>query len=142
MWKIIWFIAAVLYSLSPIDILPDYHIPILGYADDIAVWVILWKLFSRLKLKPDTDHRNRWAEDGGERPDDSEPDQKVSTPRSPHEVLGVSPQSTPDEIKQAYRRLAGQYHPDKVSHLGEEFKQLAEKRFKEIQDAYQELSSQ
>jgi DnaJ-class molecular chaperone len=35
--------------------------------------------------------------------------------------------------------LAGQYHPDKVSHLGEEFRQLAEKRFKEIQVAYQEL---
>jgi DnaJ like chaperone protein len=31
------------------------------------------------------------------------------------------------------------YHPDKVIHLGEEFRELAENRFKEIQKAYQEL---
>ncbi|MBW2144864.1 MAG: DnaJ domain-containing protein, partial [Deltaproteobacteria bacterium] len=41
--------------------------------------------------------------------------------------------------KKAYRRLAGKYHPDRVNHLGEEFKELAERRFKEIQDAYQDL---
>ena len=32
--------AAVLYFLSPIDLIPDYWLPILGFADDIAVlWV-------------------------------------------------------------------------------------------------------
>jgi len=44
-----------------------------------------------------------------------------------------------DEIKSAYRKLAAQYHPDKVNHLGDEFKTLAEKKFKEIQEAYEEL---
>ena len=46
-----------------------------------------------------------------------------------------------DILKHAYRLLAGKYHPDKVAHLGDEFKALAEKRFKEIQKAYQELCS-
>jgi hypothetical protein len=43
-----------------------------------------------------------------------------------HEVLGVSPEATPDEIKQAYRQRIKQYHPDRVSGLGEKLKALAE----------------
>jgi len=54
-------------------------------------------------------------------------------------VLGLQKDASSKEIKQAYLRLANQYHPDKVLHLGEEFKNLAEIRFKEIQGAYQEL---
>jgi len=53
----------------------------------------------------------------------------------------VSESASLDEIKAAYRRLAGQYHPDKVLHLGEEFRVLAEAKFKEIQRAYDELSA-
>ena len=36
-------------------------------------------------------------------------------------------------------KIVSKYHPDKVEHLGDEFKVIAEKRFKEIQQAYQEL---
>ena len=54
-------------------------------------------------------------------------------------ILGVSKSASKDEIKKAYRKLAGKYHPDKVDHLGDEFRVLAEEKFKEIQEAYQEL---
>ena len=30
----------------------------------------------------------------------------------PYKVLGVSPNATEDEVKDAYRRLARKYHPD------------------------------
>jgi DnaJ like chaperone protein len=56
--------------------------------------------------------------------------------RNPYAVLGVQPGSPPEEIQRAYRELAARYHPDKVSHLGEEFIQLATRKFAEIQNAY------
>lgn len=51
-----------------------------------------------------------------------------------YEVLGVSRSATPEELKQAYRRLALQYHPDKNK------TREAEETFKEINAAYEVLS--
>jgi len=54
-----------------------------------------------------------------------------------YEILNVSPESEIDTIKKAYRELAMKYHPDKVANLGSEFQQLAEDKFKAINNAYQ-----
>lgn len=51
-----------------------------------------------------------------------------------YKVLGVSPGNSQDEIKQAYRRLAKENHPD--LHPGDE---AAEERFKEIGEAWETL---
>jgi molecular chaperone DnaJ len=51
-------------------------------------------------------------------------------------VLGIQKTSTPEEIKQAYRRLAMRWHPDRQ---GGGDSQLAEVKFKEIKFAYEVL---
>jgi DnaJ like chaperone protein len=60
--------------------------------------------------------------------------------RSDYDILGLDPSATPEQIKKAYRELARKYHPDRVSHLGPEFKELAEKRMSEINGAYARLN--
>ena len=54
---------------------------------------------------------------------------------SAYRVLGVSPNATDNEVKQAYRRLALEHHPDKVAALGEDIRKAAEKKFQEINTA-------
>jgi curved DNA-binding protein CbpA len=51
-------------------------------------------------------------------------------------VLEVAIDADDATLQEAYRRKAQQYHPDKVSHLGPEFRELAEKRMREINAAY------
>ena len=53
----------------------------------------------------------------------------------PYKILGVSPNASDEEIKQAYRRLAKQYHPDR--NPGDA---TAEAKFKEVGEAYEVLS--
>src|ERR671918_2320437 len=53
-----------------------------------------------------------------------------------YEILGVSPDADETTIKQTYRKLARQYHPD-VNPGNKE----AEEKFKEINEAYQALSN-
>lgn len=58
------------------------------------------------------------------------------TTRDYYDILGISKNATSDEIKKAYRKQALEWHPDKHKDGKEE----AEKRFKEINEAYQVLS--
>lgn len=55
--------------------------------------------------------------------------------RDYYEVLGVSRDATPDDLKKAYRKLAVKYHPDK--NPGDK---AAEEKFKEVSEAYDILN--
>jgi DnaJ like chaperone protein len=57
-------------------------------------------------------------------------------------VLGLEPGADMDVIKKAYRKLSMKYHPDKVRHLGEEFRVIAEQKMKEINGAYDYFKKQ
>jgi DnaJ like chaperone protein len=51
-------------------------------------------------------------------------------------VLGITVSASTDEIKIAYRKMASLYHPDKVAHLAPEFREMADRKMKEINTAY------
>lgn len=57
----------------------------------------------------------------------------------PYHVLGITRGASKEEIKAAYFNLIKQYHPDKVSHLGQEFQKLADEKAQLINRAYQIL---
>ena len=57
--------------------------------------------------------------------------------RDYYEVLGVSKNATEDEIKKAYRALSRKYHPD--ANINNPNKAQAEEKFKEVQQAYDQI---
>ncbi len=61
---------------------------------------------------------------------------------SSYKILEVERTGTDEEVKKAYRKMAMKYHPDKVSHLGEEFRKTAEEKFKKVNEAYEKIKKE
>jgi len=61
---------------------------------------------------------------------------------SSYKILEIEPTATDDEVKQAYRKMAKKYHPDKVSYLGEDFQKDAKEKFQKVNLAYEEIKKQ
>ena len=150
MWKIILLVLALLYVLSPYDLFPDMVIG-WGWIDDLVILGFLWRYLYLLKKKRGSfqkyyqsgrnthsgENYNKTADEYSSSSNTHTQDSSVLW--DPYKILEIQRGASQEEVKIAYRQLAGKYHPDKVEHLGDEFKALAEKRFKEIQQAYQEL---
>ena len=148
--KILLIIIGLIYALSPYDILPDFLMG-WGWLDDILLLYILWRVFKTIGQKPSDfqnfyykSRRSSHYNQGSSQKDSHGTNrfQKENASKDPYAVLNVPKDASQEEIKKAYRRLANKYHPDKVLHLGDEFRELAEQRFKEIEEAYRELISE
>ena len=55
----------------------------------------------------------------------------------PYQVLGVSRSASDEEIKKAYRNLSRRYHPD--ANINNPNKAQAEEKFKQVQQAYDQI---
>ena len=66
----------------------------------------------------------------------------VSQTDASYKILEIEPTASDEEVKKAYRRMAMKYHPDKVSHLGEDFKNVAHEKFKKVQAAYDQIKKE
>ena len=143
--KLILIILAIIYVLSPYDILPDFIVG-WGWLDDLG---ILGLLFRYLYFNKRKQAYNKQGFEQTSQSFENNQGQRFSNRRSsgsntqfeknPFDVLGIERDASEEEIKKAYRKMANKYHPDKVAHLGKEFQEIAEKRFKEVQKAYEML---
>lgn len=61
---------------------------------------------------------------------------------SAYQVLEITSSATDEEVKKAYKKMAVKYHPDKVSHLGEDVQKSATEKFKKINEAYEKIKKQ
>ncbi len=127
-------ILAVLYVLMPFDLLPDF-IPVRGWIDDIIV--VAWLVYRYLQFQQRKTYGEKQTDQQSGTGDHANQFQDLP----PHKILEVAPDASVEQIKNAYRKLAAKYHPDKFAHLDEDFHQLAEERFKQIQAAYQAMIS-
>ena len=147
MLKIILTILAGLYALSQFDVLPESIMGWMGWIDDIVILYLLWRFFyapGRPSGRAQDFYRQYRNQDDGRSPGENAAGDTVGghRQRDPYDVLGIARDASQEEIKRAYKQLVNQYHPDKVHHLADEFRELAEKRFKEIQAAYDALGRQ
>ena len=169
--KILLVLLGLAYLISPADIFPEFVIPYLGWLDDgVVIYSIFhllrygdlpWFLFRRKKPKHpgnkgpgktgSTISGKARQQGAGKKQDPPRPGQDPRTspqreqnappPQTPHEILGVSPGASREEIQKAYKEAIKKYHPDKVSHLGKEFSDLANEKFLAIQKAYDTLKA-
>lgn len=84
---------------------------------------------------PEKDARNRDETEGTKGAISEEP----MTEQECAKILGLSGRVTLIEIKTAYRNEIAKYHPDKVTHLAPEFREMARVRTRRIRAAYETL---
>ena len=89
------------------------------------------------------DHGNHAAQEGLRH---AQAQLKISLQKDYYKELGVSRSASEREIKKAFRKLALQYHPDKITQAegedGDRQREEAEKKFREIAEAYEVLSDE
>lgn len=167
--KLILILFGLAYLISPVDIIPDLMLPFVGWIDDgLVLWCVYylirygelpWFLFKRpgKRQKPtgprvrsgnagkaaagETSHRDSGNTRAKTDQSQAKTDQSQTETASAHEILGVDRNASWKEIQKAYKEKIKQYHPDKLSHLGEEFSSLANEKFLQIQAAYNELKA-
>lgn len=69
-------------------------------------------------------------------PGDETAEPRHAAPLDPWQVLELEPGASSEEIQAAYKAQLLKYHPDRVSHLGDEFQQLAHRKTLAIRQAY------
>ncbi len=150
--KFLPWIVGLFYLAFPFDIVPDVLVGP-GWLDDLVVLGLAYWWYSRIRqpYQKGNNHGPKgssagngqaWREQTSQGGPDQGPRQETdweTSEEDPYEVLGLRPGAAQEEIKTAYKRLAAQYHPDKVQHLGGEFQELAHEKFVIIQNAYNRL---
>lgn len=115
------------YCVSPLDFIPD-TLPVLGLLDDLGLAALLVSWASTFAVADNQTGNTGSGQEGF-----------AHGPASAEyyaELLGVRPDADFATIKKAYRQRVMEYHPDRVSGLGEDLQKLAERKMKELNEAF------
>jgi DnaJ like chaperone protein len=66
----------------------------------------------------------------------------VKDTQSAYKILEIQPDVSDEEVKKAYRKMALKYHPDRVAHLGDDVQKAANKKFQELNAAYESVKKE
>jgi uncharacterized membrane protein YkvA (DUF1232 family) len=149
-FKIVLLILGIAYLISPVDIVPDFLLPFVGFIDDGLMIGLIYYLirygtlpsfFSKQQrpFQKPSEKKFSHSDTKNQNSRSKEKESEQCTPKTPYEILGVRPDASKKEIIAAYKEAVKKYHPDKVSHLGDEFSSLAKEKFIEIRKAYDTL---
>lgn len=140
----------LLYFLFPIDLVPDLFLPGIGSVDDLLLFFIA---FSKIAGYVGPEHvararsvltfdrrRQQRSNDAGREASGHHTSPGREQRRTEDDyarILGLTGDRSPATVKARLAELAKQYHPDRVQHLGEEFRKMAEQKMTDINAAYQ-----
>ena len=65
-----------------------------------------------------------------------------SNPDSAYKILEIEKTANSDQIKKAYRTMVKKYHPDKLQHMDEVYRNGAEEKFRKVQEAYEQIQKE
>jgi DnaJ like chaperone protein len=123
----------LLYFILPFDLLPDMMGPV-GRIDDLALMAYL---YYRYRRRAGTEGKAQSATD--EAFQESEEFVRDARGEDPFLVLEVDSDATIEQVRDAYRKRMAEYHPDKVSHLGQDLRELAHQKTLVIQNAFEKV---
>ena len=66
----------------------------------------------------------------------------VPNTEADYKILEIETSASNEDVKKAYRRMAMKYHPDKVSHLGDDFQKAAHEKFQSVNKAYENIKKE
>jgi DnaJ-domain-containing protein 1 len=79
---------------------------------------------------------------GGYKPRPERAPPPASEAEDPYAVLGIPSGASDEELEQAYRRRMSEYHPDRVANAAREIRDMADRRAREINQAYDRIKRQ
>jgi len=65
-----------------------------------------------------------------------------NNPDSAYKILEIEKTATDSEVKKAYRTMVKKYHPDKLQHMDDVYRNGAEEKFRKVQEAYEQLQKE
>lgn len=120
---------ALLYLIIPWDF--DF-IPVAGRLDDLLVLLLAFNY--AWKMKKSSPAGTAGGAEAGD-----EGDTVAEEETDPYRLLGVKRGASEEEVRKAYRDLLARYHPDRLHHLGEEFRLMAARKTVALNRAYDEI---